>query len=75
VSIGAIAGIVVIVLAVVFGIGYFIYRKLIGGAIAEDDLGEVAVAEEEKRDASNRVRKRTDALRDAWRRVRDGTDR
>jgi hypothetical protein len=59
----------------VAGGAYFIYRKLIGGAIAEDDLGEVAVAEEEKRDASNRVRKRTDALRDAWRRVRDGTDR
>jgi len=69
-AIGPIAMWVVIGLLAGGGL-YFIYRKLVGGAIAKDDLGEVAVSEKERQDASEELRSNTGRMRDAWRRVRD----
>ena len=54
----------------VAGGAYFVYRKLIGGAVAKDDLKEAAEAEEERQDATQEIKSRTARLRDALRRAR-----
>jgi len=67
--IAAIAKWVVIGLLIA-GTLYFIYTKMVRGAIAEDDLDETAEAEKENQDAREHLRESRRRLRDLWRRGR-----
>jgi predicted ferric reductase len=62
--------------AAVVGVLYFIYRSIGSAAVAKDDLGEVADAAKENKDALEHLRKNRSRLRALWRagRVRDRQD-
>jgi hypothetical protein len=55
------------------GILVFIYKMMVSGAVAKDDLKEAGEAEKERKGAGKKLDAATAAMRGAWRRVRNGT--